>query len=123
LGSFKIHICYFQVVVAVLLESFFSARQHYKEVEALENASKMRQEATIWAIQAKKEEKLREKMEAKARETGADDEAAAIWNEAVLETAAELRLDSLMEKLADGFDTGGDLIRRIDALFDRQILS
>ncbi len=67
--------------------------------------------------------KIREKMEAKARETGADDEAAAIWNEAVLETAAELRLDSLMEKLADGFDTGGDLIRRIDALFDRQILS
>jgi hypothetical protein len=117
-------------VVAVLLESFFSARQHYKEVEARENAAKMRLEATTRAIEAKKEENIRAKMEATAQETveanneaqiREDDEPAAIWNRAVLEAAADLQMDPLMEKLADGFDTGGDLIRRIDALFDRQI--
>lgn len=96
--------------MAVLLESFYSARQQFKEEEARENAARSRTEATLKAIKAKEE--------AKRAENPVEDPSA-IFNAAVLEAAAELQLDPLMERLADGFDTGGSLIRRIDTLFER----
>lgn len=99
-----------QVVVAVLLESFYSARQQFKEEEARENTARSRKEATLKAINAKEEAILAGNQV---------EDPSAVFNVAVLEAAAELQLDPLMEKLADGFDTWGSLTRRIDALFER----
>ena len=86
-----------QVVVAVLLEAFYTARAQYKEEEARIAAAQAREDT---AKQLKEE-----------REKSGDP------------SGVNLQLSPLLERLSDGFDTGGSLIRRIDALFDRCRLS
>ena len=85
------------MVVAVLLEAFYTARAQYKEEEARIAAAQAREDT---AKQLKEE-----------REKSGDP------------SGVNLQLSPLLERLSDGFDTGGSLIRRIDALFDRCRLS
>ena len=85
------------MVVAVLLEAFYTARAQYKEEEARIAAAQAREDT---AKQLKEE-----------REKSGDP------------SGVNLQLSPLLERLSDGFDTCGSLIRRIDALFDRCRLS
>lgn len=111
---------FFQVVVAVLLESFYSARQHFKEEEARIQTERDRKQAARDARDARARA-ASGMVDVTGAESNVEDQRAAVLEAAELEAAAELQLDPLMEKLADGFDTGVDLSRRIDTLFDRSV--
>ena len=126
-----------QVVVAVLLESFYAARQQFKEKEARASAAEARSDAAKNAVLARAAE---EEARANAVPPASGDPHLADVNDsdapepsgvvvaadvafkraaAAKAAVAELQLDPLLEKLAAGFDTASSLARRIDMLFDR----
>jgi hypothetical protein len=125
------------VVVAVLLESFYAARQQFKEKEARTSAAEARSAAAKNAELARAaEEEARvntlpsssghpELADADGDTTplphGVSVAADVAFKRAAAAKAAvaELQLDPLLEKLSAGFDTACSLGHRIDMLFDR----
>ncbi len=125
-----------QVVVAVLLESFYAARQQFKEQEARESAAESRAAAAKARVAAAEDAELARLNEEAVTTANGDPISAggslapqgAVEAQMALKkvttaalAAAELQLDPLLEKLAAGFDTAGSLGSRIDMLFDRSV--
>ncbi len=129
------HPLHAQVVVAVLLESFYAARQQFKEKEARVSAAEARSVAAKNAELARlAEEEARAKAmhqtvgdpkmsdgdgTSKQRRVSVAANVVEMRAAAASAAVAELQLDPLLEKLVAGFDTASSLGHRIDMLFDR----
>jgi hypothetical protein len=128
-----VHPLHAQVVVAVLLESFYAARQQFKEKEARVSAAEAR---SVAAKDAELALLAEEEASAKAmpqivgdpkmsdgdgtsEQRGVVVAADVALMRAAAATVAELQLEPLLEKLVAGFDTARSLSHRIDMLFDR----